>query len=388
MSKLKLSAQDGQALALTLIILAIGVLLIPVFLSHASTNLFASRATEEGMKEQYAADAGVENAIWNLLEGLEVPEEGWPLDEFTINSKTVSVTIKSEDAGWQVFKITSTATSDDESSTTIVSYVYVPLDYSWFFDYTITSRGDVTIQPGSVVTGGIRSPDWPSCPGLEEEECIEVRYDDWEDDEVVGWPTAEQLFEFYEGQVDVSTPYLDPIPIDVITGTVAIPYDIGPLYYVGDGQHPLRILSTGDYAMAVLTGTIYVVGPLNIGGQKEFTLDLNGQTIYVEGTINIGGKCTITGSGCIIAEGDPQDEVSIFFEPKIESNPADFLFIMSIEGTSKINPGGSIYGAVAGYAEVTLQPDCKLTLTEPPEDGLNFPEEEPMRILTWRIGAQ
>lgn len=63
----KLSAQEGRALALTLIALAIGCLLIPPFLSYISTNLIASYVTEEGMKEQYAADAGVEYAVWKLI---------------------------------------------------------------------------------------------------------------------------------------------------------------------------------------------------------------------------------------------------------------------------------------------------------------------------------
>jgi len=67
MSKLKLSAQEGRALALALVALAIGCLLIPPFLSYISTNLFASIATEEGMREQYAADAGVEYAVWKLI---------------------------------------------------------------------------------------------------------------------------------------------------------------------------------------------------------------------------------------------------------------------------------------------------------------------------------
>jgi len=67
MSKLKLSAQEGQSLPLALIVLAIGALLIPPFLAYISTNLLASRVTEEGMKEQYAADAGVEYALWKLI---------------------------------------------------------------------------------------------------------------------------------------------------------------------------------------------------------------------------------------------------------------------------------------------------------------------------------
>lgn len=67
MSRLKLSAQEGRALALTLMVLAIGALLIPPFLAYISTNLLACRATEGGMKEQYAADAGVEYAVWKLI---------------------------------------------------------------------------------------------------------------------------------------------------------------------------------------------------------------------------------------------------------------------------------------------------------------------------------
>jgi len=67
MSKLKLSAQEGRALIMALIVLAVGTLLIPPFLAYISTSLLATRATEEGMKEQYAADAGVECAIGQLV---------------------------------------------------------------------------------------------------------------------------------------------------------------------------------------------------------------------------------------------------------------------------------------------------------------------------------
>jgi hypothetical protein len=114
-----ISDESGRALALTLIILGIGVLLIPVFLSHASTNLLATQAIEKGLQEQYAADAGVEKALWHLQRG----EGELGLPQFAINNKTVVVTIDLEDEGEGIYKITSTATSYDGSSTTIVSYV-------------------------------------------------------------------------------------------------------------------------------------------------------------------------------------------------------------------------------------------------------------------------
>ena len=118
MYKLKLSVQEGRALILVLIILGLGALLIPTFLSHSSTNLLATRATEEGLKEQYAADSGIEYALWQLQTGVLTGTTG-----YGINNKGVEVT-------WTeyispTYVITSTATSDDESSTTIISYVYV-----------------------------------------------------------------------------------------------------------------------------------------------------------------------------------------------------------------------------------------------------------------------
>jgi len=74
MSKLKLSAQEGRALIMALIVLAVGTLLIPPFLAYIGTNLLASRATEEGMKEQYAADAGVEYVAWKLAKDVDFLE--------------------------------------------------------------------------------------------------------------------------------------------------------------------------------------------------------------------------------------------------------------------------------------------------------------------------
>lgn len=159
MSKLRISAQEGRALALALIVLAVGCLLIPPFLAHISTSLLATEATEEGLKEQYGADAGVENALWQLVSGgLEV-SEGEPaaaLPEFTINNKIVNVTVENEGDG--IYKITSIATSADGGSTTIVSYVRIADsnsdDSSAFaaFGYAIGSLdGDIDLGGSSMV---------------------------------------------------------------------------------------------------------------------------------------------------------------------------------------------------------------------------------------------
>lgn len=355
MSKLKISGQEGRALVLTLIALAIGCLLIPPFLSYISTNLLASRATEKGMKGLYAADAGVEYAIRRIKDG-ECPE-GTPFDTPTlVNGMPVTVTVGTESEG--VYKvITSTATNVvDGSSTTIVSYVSLnTLDFAWLFDSAITSPGDVTLKPGTVITGNVTYGG-----SITGEENITEPYSATLDSSLQAkWPTAEELSALYHKDVE---------GCDYLENTIDLKdtSSIGPMYRDGN----LDIISSEENATAVLSGTVHVTGDLDVGKtNKDFTLDLNGQTIFVEGTIDVGGKCTISGSGCIIAIGD------IFFLPKIESSPDDFLFIMSLDGTSTIQPDGDLCGAVAGDTEVELKPGCSLTwggLTGG-ADELNFP---------------
>jgi len=67
MSRPRIFGQEGRVLILALMILAVSSLLIPPFLSHITVKLHATRSTEEGMKAQYASDAGVEYAIGQLL---------------------------------------------------------------------------------------------------------------------------------------------------------------------------------------------------------------------------------------------------------------------------------------------------------------------------------
>jgi hypothetical protein len=66
MLKKVISDERGRALVLALIVLGVGMLLIPTFLAHISTNLLAARATEVGITEYYASDAGIEYTLWQL----------------------------------------------------------------------------------------------------------------------------------------------------------------------------------------------------------------------------------------------------------------------------------------------------------------------------------
>jgi adhesin HecA-like repeat protein len=166
-----MNSQKGQALPLALLALAIGMLTIAPFLGHVSSSLIGSRIYEQAISEQYSADAGVEYAIWNLQSGeSEVPEgEELELPQFTLNSKTVNVTI--ENQGEQIYKITSIATSDDGSSSTIESYVSITvglfdggfttfpggltLDQGEEYTGSVYAEGDVQLNQDATITGGV-----------------------------------------------------------------------------------------------------------------------------------------------------------------------------------------------------------------------------------------
>jgi hypothetical protein len=87
-------AEKGQVLLLALILLSVGALIITPLLGLMSTGLIAGQMYENKMYEQYAADAGIEDAQQRLLNDDWVPS--YNLTD-PINNKQVEVYI---DAVW------------------------------------------------------------------------------------------------------------------------------------------------------------------------------------------------------------------------------------------------------------------------------------------------
>jgi hypothetical protein len=94
----KWRGQKGQVLPLALITLAMGSLLVGSFLNSATTSLLSARVFRETMPAQYAADAAIEDVVWNLTYGdlvlLTEPEDGvsYSLTE-TVNGFTPRVIV-------------------------------------------------------------------------------------------------------------------------------------------------------------------------------------------------------------------------------------------------------------------------------------------------------
>jgi hypothetical protein len=411
LNKLK-RGEKGQALIIAMILMLLGSLIIAPMLAYMGSGLKVGKDVhEERMDELYAADAGAEDALWYIhdidrlkqlvehVTGGTLPDDWtpedytWPLPAYNlgdINGKGVEVTVDyiPYDDYDKYFKITSTATSYNDSgtaisSTTIDSYSKIP-DFTNLLDNAITSRGTVDLK-STVYDGDVVYCKEPAPPedhvigGVVKQDCA------------VGWPPADALSEFYLGDVD---------GFDFNNDTINVkntPNPIGPLYRDGD----LTInKSGGGNALLTLQGTVYVTGKLQIGTTNQnFTLNLNGQTIFVKDpttppggyAVNIGGKTTITGSGCIIAVG------GINFQPNMsQGSPEDFLFVMSINGTTFAHPSGNFNGSFAGNVEVQLQPgqpaETKLTWNSPSDNKLNFPGASgthwmPPQITTWEIST-
>ncbi len=368
--------KKGYMLPLALVIMTVGAIIIVALLNHLNTSLSLASKSEERAITYYAADSGFEDAFFFLQQGKvlgnwnETEAQQWERDVYEINDRTVAVSIV-EDTGNQTYKITSTATTDSGSSTIIESYVFEQtFDLSPFGDNAITTNGDITIQPGSVIVGDVLYTGTLDCPeGLPCEETINGAVN--QTAEIEYWPESWETAQYFLSQVDDSDPYPNS---SIDANSIS---NIGPLYRQGD----LDIYSSQDGKTLTLNGTVYVTGDLDIGNHaKEFTLDLNDQTIFVEGCLTIGGATNIAGSGCLIAIGD------IFFSPNIASSAEDFLFTMSIEGFTTLNPGSTYYGSIAGNAEVDLQPNIQLKWIAPDSVDFELPSGEPQQeILTYDI---
>ena len=335
-----LKSEAGQVLPMALILLVLGGMLVVPVLSLMSTNLTFNRVVKTGNLELYAADAGLENMLWNIQydlydevnnpDGFKLPTDTYqpPPLEFTLNERTVNVQISKESVS--LYKVISTGTSANGHSTTVQSFINVQADYSWFFDSAITSASNVSISPNSVVNGDVTySGDNPDIKGT----VTDIDNDGQTVTQEPGlgdkWPTAEELIEVYSAQVANAPTVPAGYSIDVSGYTAAAPRSIwngGPLRALGD----LEIKGSG---YARLDGTLYVDNGGNLTVKPGCTIDLNGQTIFVEGWIDFQPGCAIIGSGCVIAVGD------IKFSPNIGADIDDKLIGVAddVAGTASQN---------------------------------------------------
>jgi len=380
--------KGAAVLTLVLILLVVGGLILTPLLGLTGTGLLAGQVYEERMDLYYAADAGVEDAVWKIKYDAPGSYPYHYPEPLVVNDKSVNITIDREDidptCGEQLrYQILSTATSEDGSSSTIDAHLSVSyMDLSALLENAIVSNDTITLKGDTVVNGDIWLPDEEDLY-VDSHVTINGTVKD-EDDVSIVWPTAEQFSSYY--MEDVEGAYDPGSFIDIKDLN---PKTIGPWFREGS----LEVDNTGDPDTLVLEDTIYVVGNLEFnqpGASHNYTINLNGQTIFVGGDFTLAStSISIFGSGCIIAVGD------INFQPNIVGDGDDFVLVMSVTGETFFHPSGDFTGCIVGDTEVQLQPGCTIDWISPEGKGLDVPlgvgddDRLPpvtgLRIQSWEI---
>jgi hypothetical protein len=395
--------EKGQVFLLALVMLLVGGLVLTPLLNYMGTGLISGEAYEKKTDELYAADAGIEDAIWQMnnygagirftqnlggddyiLSGLPMyhadiadnplpapfDEQGWSRASYSIadvNGKSVSVEIQYLDG--ITFLVESTAT--DENGETIVAAYVSPIGY-WgdLMDNAITSIADVSISPGATVSGDVQYNGNIDNKG----EIIPPGVAT--DDPINWWPTVGELSQYYQDVLDSYSGGYDN-PAVPMSGTYELQIDndtgtIGPMYV--DGTLKITGSTTevdvdGNIIPVTLGGLIYATEgiefkPSGLG----LAIDLAYETFYTETTMFGGTHLTLRGSGCLIAG------VDVDINPHMDSEPEDYILCLAITGENKFQPtSGTYYGTLAGHSIVDVQPGVDLVHTTPPRDLLNFP---------------
>jgi len=243
-------------------------------------GLLNGRVYERRTAELYAADAGVEDAVWKIQNATEVKPPvacgdptSWNYTITDVNGKSVVVTITyvNNTTNTATYLIESTAIADDgggtaaiDSSTTVEAYVE-----TMSFDLlagALVSMSDITFKSSAQhpcnVTGNVYY--------------VETINGDYEHN-VEPTQVPLSVFPNQEQNEAFAQQFKEEALLGgTYTGTMTIDSDtpLGPKY---------------------ITGDLYV--------EKDVTIELAG-TIYVEGSITAKQDYTITGSGSIVAVGD------------------------------------------------------------------------------------
>lgn len=416
--------EGGQALILVLAILGVGSIILAPMLDFMGSGLKVGSAYESKERVIYAADAGVEDAVWKIQNGGEglvdtttveeelgitgvviqdtLPPYLFPItdpespyypyytfDSLTydiadVNGNSVGITIEFNSGRDGIaYKVTSNAPADG-SGTEIEAWVTTVYgDYGGITENVITSPNGWDYTGGQTI---IDPPDGEHGPDGE--------YDG-------PWPTAFELINYYSMFVNKTNPY-DYDELD-LNDDATFDYDfiidngneiqIGTAYIDGD----FLFHSSKNDMVLTLTGNLYITGNVEFGGEKEWTLDLNGYSIFVEsnavgggasGTaLWVGSKVTLTGWGCMVAIGD------INFEPHMDADPYDYILILSAIGQTWMHPNGDFYGTLAGRSEVYVQ-NGQAHWSDPDPDGdglpnIDFPGGSSATmeygVLSWKI---
>ncbi len=331
--KLAKKGQSGQALIMALILLALGSLVITPLLMQTATNLKYHDMIQWETLRAYSADSGVAYGLSEVYNNPQEYQEA-PFDySYDINNTTVDIVV-SYNATLGAYKITSTATSPNNRSTTIETYVIIEIGLFGnafacdgnlsIFQTTLSSldnpgefdiyvNGNVTLTNNALVDGDVISTGVVTIDGTSA-----VSGDIIEGAEVLDFP-----------EIDAQ-PHRDAA---LVGGTF-----------------------NGTYTAGGALGPKYINGDLDIKGEADTVLE---GTVYVTGNVTIDHQ-TITGWGDIVAEGNILMSTYAFKPDSILSLP----LIMSINGNVSLDHDSNVgdEGTDKGTEAVLYAPNGEIYL--------------------------
>jgi hypothetical protein len=377
--------QKGAAIVLALILLLVGGLIAAPLLSYMGTGLLEGEVYETRTAELYAADAGVEDAIWKIQNqdgylpcGPTSPPKAYNITD--VNGKSVDVSIMW--ANNTTYRVLSTAAGDDDSHTQVDSYVYYGSEWRDILDFGVVAlNGDIIIAGSS---------------------------------ELDSYPEEDNTRIYANGNIDVqgnSKVYGEAVATGTITykpGAITpgpVTPDLYPPleFYLPDLSLYLAEANTGEFIDGDLDittdynlGPAYITGDLYLASQADLTLE---GAVWVEGTIITQGGSQMQGEGPLVAvsyvdikgSAAPAPElmpVIISSESYIDvaGDSASYMVVYAPNSKVSLVGSGAVNGAIIGKeVDISIANKCKLLYDSGVVEAVRMKK---LKILTWEVGQQ
>jgi hypothetical protein len=334
-----LSSEEGFALPAALVLLLVGGLLVVPSSVLVSTSLTANRAVDETDKSVYAADAGIEYALWQVQNNpsLQLPSVGQqsslPFSE-TLNGKNLTITISNQDG--TTFTIISTTEGGVGRNATVSSDVDLTFSggsSSAVFDYALASLGgDITlsgntdVEADEVEQGNIYSNANVGLSGN-----AKVNGDASAYGTITTINNSRIMGQEYPGYPQLTPPTVDTASreSETLAGTCV------PVTHTS-----WTISGTGNYQH---TSPVHVSGNLSISRLGTVTFE---QAVCVDGNLSISSLSTVIFQGGVKVGG------SIYISTNNSITFGSTVHVtgnFQTTGNSAINLGGTVYikGAIS-----------------------------------------
>jgi hypothetical protein len=358
---------------MALIILAVGSLIVTPTVALAGTSLKYHQVVESNTTELYAADSGIQYALYKLAEDPDaIVSEDLPSE---VNNGTVN--ISTLDLGGGLYKITSTAVAQGTGNTQITSYIQMS---GGIFEYgmlalknDINMGGNAEITSLEVLEGNIYSNRNIIMSGNSKVygNATAVGEVQLSGNAHVYGSSEEDTQPKNFTEIDTSVYLGEANAGGTLTGNLSIGgngyYDLGPKHITGN-------LTISSNRIVRLTGTVWVDGTISMSGNTR---------IEGPGTIIAIGNITATGNSKLLPDNIPFI-ISTTGNISTAGNSWTSAAFYAPNGDVLMTGNSRIYGCVIGQG-ITAEGNNKVEYVSDLSQRDDLPSGGGTKILTWQI---